>query len=65
MKKLVVLGMEFNLADEVFEDIEDIVYFCDAHEGYHVKPDGHANAMAVAEAMVKAIRDTQATPPMM
>lgn len=59
MKKLIVRGMVFNLSDDALCDIKDTLYYCDEHEGYHIRPDGYAGAMAVAEAMVFAIRDTE------
>lgn len=63
MKRLVILGKAFNLADKSFEDIEEMLGHCSVCGGYHIRPDTHAGAMALGEAIVKSIRDTEARPP--
>ncbi len=58
MKKLVVTGRAFYLSDKAYFELKDMLYYCDDHEGYHIKPDdGYAGAMHIAEAMVFAMRN--------
>ena len=60
MKRLIVTGRVFNLSDDAFCELKDMLYFCADHDGYHIKPDdGYAGAMHIAEAMVFSIRDAE------
>jgi hypothetical protein len=41
----------FNLTSEEYAKIHELLYVCDSCEGYHVKPDGHADALALGEVL--------------
>lgn len=55
MRKLFILDHVYHLREKDFRALEDMLYICDEHEGYHIRPDTHETHMWLGEILTKAI----------
>lgn len=55
MHKLFILDHVYYLEEKDFRSIEHMLYICDEHEGYHIKPDTHEGYMFLGEILTSTV----------
>jgi hypothetical protein len=55
MIDLYILDIVYHLEKDDFQAIKNMLYFCDEHEGYHIRPDTHESHMFLGEILTDAV----------